>query len=51
MAFMTAGAVTSFPAAIAVFALVRRKVFAWYLTLALMGSLAAGFLYQFALSW
>ena len=51
MAFMTAGAVTSLPAAIAVFALVRRKVFGWYLLLALLGSTAVGFLYQFSLSW
>ena len=35
----------------AVFALVRRKVFVWYLMPALMGSVAVGFLYQFALSW
>ena len=51
MAFMTAGAVTSLPAAIAVFALVRRPVFAWYLALALAGSMMVGFLYQVSLSW
>ena len=34
LAFMTAGAVTSIPAAIAVFALVKCPVFLWYLLLA-----------------
>ncbi len=42
LAFMTAGGVTSLPAALAVFALVRKRVFAWYLALALAGSAAAG---------
>lgn len=51
LAFMTAGAVTSLPAAIAVFALVRRWVFGWYLLLSLLGSTAVGVLYQIALSW
>jgi uncharacterized membrane protein YraQ (UPF0718 family) len=46
LAFMVAGAVTSIPAAIAVFALVRRPVFLWYLALAFMGSTAVGFAYQ-----
>ncbi len=46
MAFMIAGGVTSIPAAMAVFALVRRQVFAWYVLLSLSGSLAAGILYQ-----
>ena len=46
MAFMIGGGVTSIPAAIAVFALVRRQVFLWYVGLALVGSTAAGFLYQ-----
>jgi uncharacterized protein len=46
LAFMVAGAVTSIPAAIAVFALVRRPVFLWYLALALAGSIAAGYGYQ-----
>ena len=48
LAFMTAGAVTSIPAAIAVFALVNRPVFAWYLGLAAVGSIVAGVAYQ---SW
>jgi len=46
MAFMIAGGVTSIPAAMAVFALVRRPVFVWYLLISLSGSLVAGFLYQ-----
>ena len=46
LAFMVAGGVTSIPAAMAVFALVRRPVFLWYLGLGLSGSLAAGMTYQ-----
>lgn len=45
LAFMTAGGVTSIPAAMAVFALVRRRVFGWYIVLALVGSAIAGFAY------
>lgn len=46
LAFMVAGGVTSIPAAMAVFALVKRPVFLWYLALGLTGSLIAGFAYQ-----
>jgi uncharacterized membrane protein YraQ (UPF0718 family) len=46
LAFMAAGGVTSLPASMAVFAVVRRAVFAWYLVLALIGSLLVGFAYQ-----
>lgn len=46
MAFLVAGGVTSIPAAIAVYALVKRKVFALYVALALAGSFAAGVLFQ-----
>jgi uncharacterized membrane protein YraQ (UPF0718 family) len=46
LAFMTAGGVTSFPAAIAVLALVRKPVFFWYIGLALLGSVMVGFAYQ-----
>jgi len=46
LSFMIAGGVTSIPAAMAVFALVRGQVFVWYLALSLSGSLAAGLLYQ-----
>ena len=46
LAFLTAGAVTSIPAAMAVFALVRWRVFLLYLGLALAGSLLTGYGYQ-----
>jgi uncharacterized membrane protein YraQ (UPF0718 family) len=46
MAFLTAGGMTSIPAAVAVFALVRRRVFLWYVALALVGSGLSGVLYQ-----
>ncbi len=46
LAFMVAGGVTSIPAAMAVFALVKRSVFFLYLGFGLAGSLAAGFAYQ-----
>ncbi|MCH6587945.1 MAG: permease [Proteobacteria bacterium] len=46
LAFMVAGGVTSIPAAMAVFALVKRPVFLWYLALGLAGSLIVGFAYQ-----
>jgi len=47
LAFLVAGGVTSLPAALAVWALVRPPVFAIYLALALTGSFAAGILFQF----
>ena len=50
LAFLTAGAVTSIPAAMAVFALVRWRVFLLYLGLALSGSLLSGYGYQAALA-
>jgi hypothetical protein len=37
---------TSIPAAIAVFSLVRRPLFFWYVLLALIGAIAAGWAYQ-----
>jgi uncharacterized protein len=46
LAFLTAGAVTSIPAAMGVFALVKKPVFFWYLGLGLSFSLIAGFTYQ-----
>ncbi len=46
LAFLVAGGVTSLPAAMAVFALVRAPVFAWYLLISLAGSLAIGYAYQ-----
>ncbi len=47
LAFMTAGGVSSIPAAIAVYALVRLPVFFWYLGLAAVGSVIVGYTYQF----
>jgi len=46
MAFLVAGAVTSMPAAVAVFALVRLPMFLWYMALAVTGATAAGVLFQ-----
>ena len=46
LAFLVAGGVTSIPAAIAVFALVKRAVFALYIAIALVGSFTAGILLQ-----
>ncbi len=42
LAFLTAGSVSSVPAAMAVFALVKKSVFAWYLSVALVGSIFIG---------
>lgn len=46
MAFITSGAVSSIPAAIAVYALVRRPVFVSYLGFGLIGSMLAGYGYD-----
>ncbi len=46
MAFLVAGGITSIPAAIAVFALVKRPVFFLYIALALTGGTLAGIGYQ-----
>ena len=46
LAFLVAGGVTSLPAAIAVWALVKPRVFALYLALSLSGAFAAGLLFQ-----
>ncbi|MCL4764905.1 MAG: permease [Hyphomicrobiaceae bacterium] len=45
MAFLLAGGVTSLPAAIAVYAIARRQVFAAYIGFAFIGALAAGLMY------
>ena len=50
MTFITSGAVSSIPAAIAVYALVKKSVFALYALLGLTGSILAGYTYQFTLS-
>lgn len=47
LAFLVAGGVTSLPAAVAVWALVKRPVFLLYLGIALSGSFAAGLAFQF----
>ncbi len=46
LAFATAGAVSSIPAAIAVWALVRRSVFVLYIGLGLFGAILSGYVYQ-----
>ncbi|MCB1517531.1 MAG: permease [Hyphomicrobiaceae bacterium] len=46
ISFMVAGGVTCIPAAIAVYALVKKQVFAAYLVFALGGSLLAGLIFQ-----
>lgn len=46
LAFLVAGGVTSLPAAIAVWALVKKPLFLLYVGFALGGSFAAGLLYQ-----
>lgn len=46
LAFLVAGGVTSLPAAIAVWALVRPRVFAAYVLLALTGAFASGLLFH-----
>jgi uncharacterized membrane protein YraQ (UPF0718 family) len=48
MAFLLAGGATSIPAALAVWSIARKQVFAAYLATALVGSLAAGLIYQAA---
>lgn len=48
LAFLVAGGVSSLPAAIAVWALARPPVFVLYLALALIGSFAAGLIFQLA---
>jgi uncharacterized membrane protein YraQ (UPF0718 family) len=46
LAFLVAGGVTSLPAAIAVWALVKPRVFLLYILMSLTGAFAAGLLYQ-----
>lgn len=46
MGFLLGGGITSIPAAIAVFVLVRRAVFMWYLALAVTGSMLAALIFQ-----
>jgi uncharacterized membrane protein YraQ (UPF0718 family) len=51
LGFMVAGGVTSVPAAIAVAALVRWRIFALYLAIAAVGSLAAAYGFAAVLAW
>jgi hypothetical protein len=46
MAFLVAGGITSLYASAAVFALVRLRVFLWYLAQAMVGSTLGGYAYQ-----
>lgn len=46
LAFLVAGGVTSLPAALAVWALVKPRVFCLYITLALIGAFLTGVLFQ-----
>jgi len=46
LSFATAGAVSSIPAAMAVYALMRKAVFSVYIAAGLAGSMLAGYLYQ-----
>jgi uncharacterized membrane protein YraQ (UPF0718 family) len=50
LAFMLATTATGFAAMTAVWALVRLKVFAFYLAFAVLGSLLAGYAYQLVLA-
>lgn len=49
MAFITSGAVSSIPAALAVYALVRKSVFVLYIVFGLFGSMLAGYIFQISL--
>ena len=46
LAFATAGPLSSIPAALAVYTLVKPSVFFVYITLGIVGSMIAGYLYQ-----
>ncbi len=48
LAFLVAGPTTTIPAMAAVWGLVRRRVFALYVAYALLGAIAAGYVYTFA---
>jgi len=46
LAFMIGGAATSIPAMAAVFSLVKKRIFALYITISLTGAVAAGYIYR-----
>jgi uncharacterized protein len=49
MGFLLGGGITCIPAAVAVFVLVRRMVFVWYMVLAMIGAMTAAVLFQLSL--
>ena len=49
MGFLLGGGITCIPAAVAVFVLVRRMVFVWYMVLAMVGAMSAAVLFQLTL--
>ncbi len=49
MGFLLGGGITCIPAAVAVFVLVRRMVFVWYMVLAMVGAMTAAVLFQLSL--
>ena len=49
MSFITAGAVSSIPAALAVYALVKKPVFVMYIALGLTGAMLSGYIFQMSL--
>ena len=49
LAFITAGAVSSIPAALAVYHLVRKPVFFMYIALGLSGAVFSGYIYDLIL--
>jgi uncharacterized membrane protein YraQ (UPF0718 family) len=49
MAFVTSGAVSSIPAALAVYALVRKSIFIFYIIIGLFGSMLSGYLFQISI--
>lgn len=46
LAFMIGGAATSVPAMVAVFSIVKRKIFFLYLTFSMFGAIGAGYIYR-----
>jgi uncharacterized membrane protein YraQ (UPF0718 family) len=48
MTFMTAGAVSSIPAAVAVYAIVRKSVFFLYAGLGISGAILAGYAFEWS---
>ena len=51
MAFIISGAVSSIPAALAVYALVRKSIFVLYIIFGLFGSMLAGYVFQISVGF